>query len=222
MDGRIVGVVRDFHFNSLRDPINPLMLELISDDPTRVPAARRALVQRTIIIRVTGRDFAGTIGHIEEVMRRFDPANPFEYTLLDEGMRSLYETERRMLTLIAVFATLCIFIACLGLFGLAAFATERRAREIAIRKVLGASPWQVVWLLSRRVLLLIGIGGVIAAVVAWLVMDEWLAGFAYRVSVNPLLLILSVTLAALVALGTVSLQSLRTARADPADILRYE
>jgi putative ABC transport system permease protein len=124
--------------------------------------------------------------------------------------------------LIAVFAALCIMIACLGLYGLTAFATERRAREIAIRKVVGASPWQVVLLLSRRTLLLIGVAGVVAAVAVWLVMDEWLTGFAYRVRVNPLLLIVSILLAAVVALGTVALQSLRTARADPADTLRYE
>jgi putative ABC transport system permease protein len=222
LDGRVVGVMRDFHFRSLRDPIGPLMLESISDDPTRVAEARRPFVQRTLIIRISGRDFAGTIAHIGRVMNRFDPANPFEYTLLDEGMRSLYDTERRMLTLIAIFATLCIFIACLGLFGLTAFATEQRAREIAIRKVLGASPWQVVWLLSKRVLLLIGIGGLIATAAAWLVMDEWLSGFAYRVSISPLLLALSVLLAAGVALGTVTLQARRAARADPADTLRYE
>jgi putative ABC transport system permease protein len=127
-----------------------------------------------------------------------------------------------MLTLIAVFATLCMGIACLGLFGLTSFATQRRAREIAIRKVLGSSPWQVLLLLSRRVLLLIGVGGLIAAAAAWLVMNQWLAGFAYRVAVSPLLLLLSIALAAGVALGTVALKSLRVARADPADTLRYE
>ncbi len=222
MDGRIVGVLRDFHFTSLRDPIEPLLLDTISDDPRRVPESRRSLVQRTLIIRVSGRDFDGTIRHIGDVMRRFDPATPFEYSLLDEGMRKLYETEQRMLALIAIFATLCIFIAALGLFGLASFATERRSREIAIRKVMGASVWQVVWLLARRVLVLIGIGGLIAAVAAWLLMDQWLAGFAYHVQINPLLLALSILLAAGVALGTVALQSLRTARADPADTLRYE
>jgi putative ABC transport system permease protein len=179
-------------------------------------------VQRTLIIRISGRDFEGTMKHIEAVMRRFDPANPFEFTLLDESLGSLYETEHRMLTLIAIFATLCIFIACLGLFGLTAFATESRAREIAIRKVLGASSWQVVMLLARRILVLIGVGGVIAAAVTWNVMDEWLAGFAYRVNVNPLLLVLAVVLAAAVALATVTLQSVRTARADPADALRGE
>jgi len=221
-DGRVVGVVRDFHFGSLREPIEPLLLEFIGDDPAPVAEARRAFVQRTLIIRISGRDFAGTIRHIGNTMRRFDSASPFEYTLLDEGMRSLYDTERRMLTLIAVFASLCIFIACLGLFGLTAFATQQRSREIAIRKVLGASPRQIVWLLSRRVLWLICIGGLVAAVAAWAAMDEWLAGFAYRVRINPLLLMLAILLAAGVALVTVALQSLRTARADPTDTLRHE
>lgn len=222
MDGRVTGVMRDFHFRSLREPIVPLVMELLNDDPARVAEARRPFVQRIVIVRISGRDFTRTLQHIRETMIRFDPGNPFEYTMLDDSLQELYSTERRMLTLIVIFATLCIFIACLGLFGLTAFATEQRAREIAIRKVLGASPWQMVWLLSRRVLLLIGIGGVIAAAAAWLVMDEWLTGFAYRVQVSPLLLALSISLAAGVALATVALQSLRTLRADPADTLRYE
>lgn len=222
MNGRVVGVVRDFHFRSLREPIAPLAMQLLDDDPARVAEARRPFVQRVVIIRISGRDFAGTMRHIREVMTRFDPGNPFEYTMLDESLQELYTTEQRMLTLIVIFASLCIFIACLGLFGLTAFATERRAREIAIRKVLGASPWQVVWLLSRRALVLIATGGVFAAAMAWMIMDEWLTGFAYRVSVSPLLLATSILLAGGVALATISLQSLRVARADPADTLRYE
>jgi putative ABC transport system permease protein len=221
-DGRVIGVVRDFHFSSLREPIGPVMLGLLSDDPSGTAEARRPFVQRMLIIRVSGADFAGTLRHIEAVLRRFDPANPFEYTLLDETLGQLYATEQRMLALIATFAALCVLIACLGLLGLTAFATERRAREIAIRKVLGASSRQVVMLLARRILVLIGVGGVIAAGIAWLVMDEWLAGFAYRVRVSPALLALAIALAAAVALATVTLQSLRTARADPAESLRAE
>lgn len=221
-EGRVVGVMRDFHYRSLRDPIEPLVLERFNDDPSRVPEAQRPFVQRTVIIRVSGRDFPGTIRHIEETLRRFDPGNPFEYTLLDETLHGAYATERRMLALIAIFASLCILIACLGLSGLTAFATERRAREIAVRKVLGASASQVVWMLSRRVLLLIGVGGLIAAAIAWIVMNEWLSAFAYRVGVHPLLLATAITLAGGVALGTVALQARRVARADPADMLRHD
>lgn len=221
-DGRVIGVVRDFHFQSLREPIVPLVLKALSDDPSGIAEARRPYVQRILLIRISGQDFPGTLRHIEDVMARFDPGSPFEYRLLDESLANLYGTEQRMLSLIAVFATLCILISCLGLYGLTAFATERRAREIAMRKVLGASAWQVVLLLARRILVLTAIGGVIAIVVAWRVMLEWLSGFAYRVNVNPLLLVLAILLAAAVALGTVALQSLRTARADPSETLRYE
>lgn len=222
MGGRVVGVVQDFHFRSLRDRIGPLMFGLISDDPSRTPEAQRPFVQRAVIIRISGQDFDGTMRHIEEVVRRFDPGNPFEYTLLDQTLGELYATEKRMLALIALFATLCVLIACLGLFGLTAFATERRAREIAIRKVLGASSRQVVMLLAKRILVLIAVGGLIAAIAAWFVMDEWLAGFAYRVRMGPLLPAAAIVIMAIVALGTVTLQSLRTARADPADALRGE
>lgn len=222
MEGRVIGVVRDFHFRSLREPIAPLVMEVLDDDPARVAEARRPFVQRVVIIRISGRDFGGTMRHIREVMTRFDPGSPFEYTMLDDSLQELYTTERRMLTLIVIFASLCIFIAGLGLFGLTAFATEQRAREISIRKVLGASARQVVWLLSKRVLLLIAVGGVFAAAMAWTIMDEWLTGFAYRVGVSPLLLTSAIALAGAVALVTIALQSLRAARADPAETLRYE
>lgn len=221
-DGHVIGVVRDFLFRSLREPVAPLVMTLLVNDPARVPEAQRPFVQRMLILRTAAGNFQATMKHVSAVMARFDPGNPFEYTMLDESLQELYATEQRMLALIAIFATLCILIACLGLFGLTAFATERRAREIAIRKVLGASAWQVVMLLARRILLLIAIGGVIAAAAAWIVMDEWLAGFAYRISASPVLLGLAVLLAGGVALGTVSLQSWRVARADPGDALRNE
>jgi len=221
-NGRVVGVVQDFHFRPLREPIVPMLIMVLNDDPNVIAPERRPLVQRTLIVRVSGKDFPATLKHLRETMTRFDLANPFEYAMLDESLQGAYATERRMLALIAIFATLCILIACLGLFGLTAFATERRSREIAIRKVLGASAPQVVWMLSRRILALIGLGGLAAAVVAWLVMDQWLAGFAYRVGVSPLLLALAILLAGGVALLTVALQSMRVARADPADTLRYE
>ena len=116
----------------------------------------------------------------------------------------------------------CIFIACLGLFGLVAFTTEQRSREIGTRKVLGASTFQIILLLSQRILLLVLIASVVAAVISYLAMDKWLAGFAYRAGINPLVFVLAAILAAGVAFITVALQSYKTASADPVHALREE
>ena len=124
--------------------------------------------------------------------------------------------------LTGIFAGVCIFIACLGLFGLAAFTTEQRTKEIGIRKVLGASASQIIMLLSRNILLLVLLGAVIASVLAWLTIEKWLAGFAYHTAINPLVFLLSAVLAAAVAYITLALQSYKTAAGNPINALRYE
>jgi putative ABC transport system permease protein len=123
--------------------------------------------------------------------------------------------------LIGIFAAVCIFIACLGLFGLASFTTEQRTREIGTRKILGATTWQIIAMLSHRILLLVLIAAALASVLAYFAMDEWLSGFAYRAGINPLIFLLSAVAAAAVAFGTVALQSFKTASADPARALRH-
>jgi len=218
--GRVVGVVRDFHFNSLREPIRPLVITMLSDDPSGIPEAQRPFWPRVVVVRIAGHDFGDTIQHIGKVITAFDPGNPFEYNLLEESLRTFYDTDRRALSLIMLFAGMCLFISCLGLFGLMAFATERRAREIAIRKVLGATSGQIVGLLARRIVALIAVGGAIATVATWLLMNEWLAAFAYRASINPLLLAVAVALVAILAIGVVAAQSSRLASADPAEGMR--
>jgi putative ABC transport system permease protein len=124
--------------------------------------------------------------------------------------------------LIAVFAGLCIFIACLGLFGLAAFTTEQRTKEIGIRKVLGASAGEIIMMLAKGTLVLVLAGAFVASGIAYLAIDEWLTGFAYRAPINPLVFVLATAVAAVVAYATIALQSYNTARADPVDALRYE
>jgi putative ABC transport system permease protein len=124
--------------------------------------------------------------------------------------------------LIGIFAAICIFVACLGLFGLAASATEQRTKEIGIRKVLGASTLTIILLLARRVLLLIGAGAAVASIAAWLAMQQWVAGFAYRAALNPGYLLLAALGAGAVALLTIALQSWRTAHGDPVEALRDE
>jgi putative ABC transport system permease protein len=123
--------------------------------------------------------------------------------------------------LIGLFAAICVFIACLGLFGLAAFTTEQRTREIGTRKVLGATTLQIILLLSRRILVIVLIASVLASIAAYFAMDEWLAGFAYRADINPLVFLIAAAAAAAVAFTTVALQSFKTAHADPVQSLRH-
>ena len=157
-----------------------------------------------------------------ELFAELDPVHPFEYTFLDEDLERLYVSEERLMKLTAIFAGICILVACLGLFGLAASATEQRTKEIGIRKVLGASTISIILLLARRVLVLIAAGGIAASIVAWLAMQDWLAGFAYRAALNPVYLLFAALGAGAVALATITLQSWRTAHGDPIDALRYE
>jgi putative ABC transport system permease protein len=150
-----------------------------------------------------------------------DPRHPFEYRFLDEALDAQYKAESSLTKLIGIFAGVSIFIACMGLFGLAAFTTEQRSREIGTRKVLGATAWQIVGLLARRILVLVVVAAVLASIASWFAIDEWLAGFAYRAGINPLIFLLAAVAAAAVAFATVAAQSWRTASADPVNALRY-
>jgi putative ABC transport system permease protein len=186
-----------------------------------IPDISRAFVQGQLVLNIAGADIGGTLGYIERIMREADPKHPFEYTFLDDSLNKLYKSENQLMRLIGIFAGVCIFIACLGLFGLSAFTTEQRTREIGTRKVLGATTWQIIMLLARHILVLVLIAAVLASVIAYFAIDEWLTGFAYRASINPLVFVLSAAAAALVAFTTVALQSYKTASADPVHALRY-
>jgi len=155
------------------------------------------------------------------VVRDADPRHPFEFEFLDAKLDRLYKDEHQLTRLIGIFAGICIFIACLGLFGLAAFATEQRTREIGTRKVLGATPLQIIILLSRRILLLVAVASVIASVIAYFAIDTWVAGFAYRAPVNPWIFVFAAAAAAAVAFLTIALQSYKAATADPVEALRH-
>ena len=210
--GPVIGVVKDFNFESLRSNIEPfVMLRQGSDGG-----------QRLMIISIAPEGIRETLQHIRNLFAELDPTHPFEYTFLDEELDQLYVSEARLMRLIGIFAGICILVACLGLFGLAASATEQRTKEIGIRKVLGASTFSIILLLARRVLVLIAAGALLASIVAWLAMQEWLSGFAYRAALNPLYLLLAALGAGAIALLTMALQSWRTARGDPVQALRYE
>jgi putative ABC transport system permease protein len=220
--GHVIGVVQDFNFKSLRTAIEPFVMLPLNDDFTALPASARPSQQRLMVVNIKGEDVGQTLDFIGGVVRQADALHPFEFAFLDQQLDDLYKSEHNLTRLIGIFAGICIFIACLGLFGLVAFTTEQRSREIGTRKVLGASAMQIILLLAQRILILVLIASVLAAIISYLAMDKWLAGFAYRTSINPLVFLLAAVLAAGVAFATVALQSYKTASADPVNALREE
>ena len=210
--GPVIGVVKDFNFKSLRTNVEPMVL-------FRSPPEAG---ERLMIVSIAPQGIADTLLAMRKLFAEVDPIHPFEYTFLDEELEQLYVSEQRLMRLTTIFAGVCILVACLGLFGLAASATQQRTKEIGIRKVLGATTLSIILLLARRVLWLIAAGAVVAAIVAWLAMQEWLSGFAYRAALNPSSLLLAAFGAGAIALLTIALQSWRTARGDPVEALRYE
>jgi putative ABC transport system permease protein len=220
--GRVIGVVKDFHFASLHSPIEPFVLMRITLDTKNLPNNRRAEVKQFFILNISGEDIPGTLSFLENIFAEFDPKHPFTFTFVDDSLNKLYLSENRLMKLTGFFSAICIFISCLGLFGLAAFTTEKRTKEIGIRKVLGASTVQIIIMLSRGILLLVLGGAVIASFLSYYAMDEWLTGFAYHTDIDLWVFLLSAAVAAIVAFGTVALQSFKTAQSNPVNALRYE
>lgn len=205
----VIGVVEDFHFESLRENIGPLVMYLGES-------------RGNISFRLKTQDISSAIGLLERQWKQFLPNQPFEYSFLDERFEQMYQSEQRIGRIFTVFAGLAIFIGCLGLFGLAAFTAEQRTKEIGIRKVLGATSPRIIRLLLKEFVILVGIANLIAWPIAYLVMKRWLTDFAYRISPNILIFITAGTLTLMVALLTVSFQAVKAALADPIRSLRYE
>ncbi len=208
--GTVIGVVKDFHFQSLRTRIEPLLISM----------SRRSF--NYMLLKISPNDLPGTLAHCESVWKKFDPEFDFEYSFLDRDFDQLYRAEARMQTLFGYFTFLAIFIACLGLFGLASFTTQQRTKEIGVRKVLGASVAGVVGLLSKDFVKLVLLANLFAWPAAYLAMSLWLQDFAYRASLNVWTFLFAGGLALVIALLTVSFQALKAALANPVDALRYE
>jgi putative ABC transport system permease protein len=211
--GRIIGVMQDFHFESMHQRIVPLLLSMRNQSP---------LQYNDISIRVSGKNITATIGSLEQTFKKFVPETPFQYNFLDERFQVLYDSETRQGRIFAVFAGIAIFIACLGLFGLSAFAITQRMKEIGVRKVLGASVSSLVELLSKDFLKLVGVAALIAFPVAWYAMYNWLQDFAYRVTIAWWIFLLAGIIAAFIAVITISLQAIKAALANPVKSLRSE
>lgn len=207
--GRVIGVVRDFHFESLHEPIVPVIFHAGES-------------YSNISVSISGDRMQDAIAHIENVWKLFLPHRPFEFSFLSDRYNQLYASEQKQGQLFIVFSLLAIAIASLGLFGLATFNTLQRLKEIGIRKVLGASVGNIVQLLSREMIWLIGVANIIAWPVAWYFSNEWLNTFAYRIPNDPTLYALAAVLALVIALLTVAAQTTRAALSNPSRTLRTE
>ena len=215
-EGTVIGVVKDFNFSSLHDEIQPLVLFM---KPT--PDAKYYTLDE-MSVKIKPDNVAATLAFMEKVWTSHEPARPFDYKFLDQHLEALYDSEQRAAKITGVFSLLAVFISCLGLLGLISFSTEQRTKEIGIRRVLGASVGQVVLLLCRESIVLVGISILLALPVAWYSMDRWLQDFAYRIELGPGIFLLGGALALAIALLTVSYQAVKAATANPVDALRYE
>ena len=206
---RVVGLLKDYHLESLHNDISPVVMSL-------------GTTGNYLLARIQPGDTKRTLAMIEDKWREFAPNIPFGYSFLDEDFDALFRAEQRFGKIVSYFTGLTIFIACLGLFGLVAFTAERRTKEIGLRKALGASVRQIVSMLSREFLVLVLIANVIAWPVAWYAMNRWLEDFAYRIDLGLGTFILAGLLALVIALATVSYQAIKAATANPVEALRYE
>jgi hypothetical protein len=202
--GRIIGIVKNFHMQSLHEPIKPLYLFLDTSPGYGFVSVRTA----------PGKTKAA-IASLAKANKKYNPEIPFDYTFADSEFRKQYAAESLVETLAKGFTALTVFISCLGLFGLAAFSTEQRTKEIGIRKVLGASVTNIVTLLSKDFLKLVLVAFLIAIPIAWYAMHQWLQDFAYRVDISWWIFALAGLLALLIALLTVSFQAIKAALANP-------
>ncbi len=211
--GRIIGVVKNFHFESMHQKIIPLIFNM--------PGAH-AGGYGTLSIKLSGHAVQSSLNYIEKTWRKFSPEIPFQSTFLDERFNQLYRSEQQQGSIFSIFSGIAIFIACLGLLGLSAFTISQRIKEIGIRKVLGASVAEIVRVLSVDFLKLVLLAAVISLPIAWFSMHQWLQDFAYRISIQWWVLLLAGIVAALIALITISVQAIRAAMANPVKSLRTE
>ena len=206
---RVIGVVEDFNFETMRQQVGPLAMQL-GNSPS------------IISVKVNTANMQGTMASISRVWKSLSPGQPIRYTFLDENFANMYADVQRMASIFTTFAVLAIIIACLGLFGLSAFMAEQRSKEIGIRKVLGASISSITALMSKDFVKLVVIAIVAASPIAWWAMSKWLENFAYQTTIGAGVFVLAGTGAMLIALLTVSFQSIKAALMNPVKSLKSE
>ncbi|MFC1724181.1 ABC transporter permease [candidate division KSB1 bacterium] len=208
--GIIVGVVKDFHYKPLRQDIGPAVMTLLPD------------MTRFLLVRISPGNISSALNFVKTTWENIIPSYPFEFSFLDSDYETLYRNEERSASILTNFAFLAIFIACLGIFGLASYTVEQRTKEIGIRKVFGASVSGIVNLLSKEFLTLVIISNLVAWPLSYYLMNNWLQNYAYRTSISIWTFLLSMALAVFITLFTISFQVFKAVKANPVDSIRYE
>ncbi len=209
-EGSIIGIVKDFHFKSLHLPIYPLAIGI---------GNRNSLFVK---INENITDLQNTISYIENKYKEFFPEHPFNYSFLDERIARLYDSERKMGTIFNTFTYIAIFIACMGLFGMISYISERRTKEIGLRKVLGAPVYRITCLLSGEFVKLVLLANVISWPIAWFFMQKWLRNFSYKIDISLWMFFSAGLIALVITILTVGYRSIKAAITNPVDSLRYE
>ena len=210
---KIIGIVKNFNYQSLHDPIHPLVIHLIPE---------KGFVGRFVTVRLAHGNHLNTISFIQNTWKKYAGDQSFSFNFLDQNLQNLYASDKRTSKIAGIFSIIAIFIACLGLLGLAAFVTERRTKEIGVRKVLGASSSALIILLLKDFGKWILIANFIAWPIAYYIMVKWLQNFAYKMEIGIGIFLLSGFLAFLIAMLTVSIHAIKAATSNPIESLRYE
>ncbi|MEQ9442694.1 MAG: FtsX-like permease family protein [Cyclobacteriaceae bacterium] len=209
-EGKVIGVVQDFHYNSLHYEVEPLLMHISTD------------ALRALSIKITSDNIPAVVAKIEKQWKALAPDLPFQYSFLDQDYDYLYQAEQHLSKVVSVFSSLAIFVACLGLLGLTSFSVERRFKEIGIRKVLGASVSSVVFLISNEFIKLILIALILAIPITYFVISGWLENFSQRIAINPFVFVIAGGGTVLIAWLVISVISIKAAQANPVDSLRNE
>lgn len=221
----VVGVMKDFHFQGLQHEVESMIFWLPAPEDFNSDywtSRNKKLVTRMLTVNISGNNVPETLGYIEDKWKAFDNEHPFEFQFLDDSLDRQYSADIKQMSLIGIFAGLCILISCLGLFGLTAFTIEQRTKEIGIRKTLGASSVQIVGLLLKNVFVIVAIAAVVASAMSYIIMEQWLQGFYYKDNINLIAFVLAAASAFVIAFLTMSTQSFKTAQANPVKALRHE
>jgi len=209
-DGRVIGVVKDFNYKSLYDKMEVTVLQIYP------PAYWK------VAVKLKTANLQQAIAQVKSVWSQFSPDYPIDFKFMDDNFDAMYKSEEKLLSLVWIFTAIAIFVGCLGLFGLATYAAQRRMKEIGIRKILGASVNGLVMLLSKEFVVLVFIALLVASPIAWYFMNNWLQDFAYRININWWVFVIAGLLSILIALFTVSFHSIKAALSNPVKSLRTE